>query len=301
MDWYRRYHGTCTDPKLEKVARRAGLPRAFAIAAWDAVLEYASAQGERGSVDGLDGEEIAIMIGCDTETGETLHETFHALHMIQDGRVAAWEKRQFDSDSSTDRVRRYRDRKRQEPSINPVKPKGYGPAEGDETLHETECNVSETDQNRTEQNRIYNILPDDSRPAEKPPRKASAKHPPTSALPKRGGKTEYPEPFETAWQAYPRRAEDGKADCYQHWRSAVNAGACPDRIADAASRASKGDFRPGMRKWLRNAAWDESAVAAAPKRRSWQPGQDQYSTEALKSEIDAARQRLVQQREMTNA
>lgn len=143
-EWYRRYHGTCRDPKLEKVARRAGVPRPYAIAAWDAILEYASAQNPRGSIVGLDAEEIEIAIGCTPEQAMKLLETFHETGMCFNETIAAWDKRQYASDISTERVRAFREKRRQAVE-NKEKQK--------ETARVGKRNVSETHQNRTEQNR----------------------------------------------------------------------------------------------------------------------------------------------------
>ena len=108
MQWYRRYHGSCRDPKLEKAARRAGVPRPYAIAAWEAICEVASQAVERGSVHALDSEELAIMIGCETAEAVTLIDGFNAVGLLQADRIAGWDDRQYASDHSTGRVRRHR-------------------------------------------------------------------------------------------------------------------------------------------------------------------------------------------------
>ncbi len=111
MDWYRRYHGTCTDPKLAKAARHAGVERYCAIAAWDAVLEYASGAKPRGCIFGLDPEDISFAIGCTDDQAQRLLQAFRALGMLNGERVCAWERRQFQSDSSAERTKRWRDKK----------------------------------------------------------------------------------------------------------------------------------------------------------------------------------------------
>lgn len=111
MDWYRRYHGTCRDEKIEIVAQEAGLPRPYAIAGWDGVLEYASQQPERGSTEGLDARRLAITIGCSLDEASKLLVAFEAVGLIVDGQVAKWKDRQFQSDTSTERVKRFREKK----------------------------------------------------------------------------------------------------------------------------------------------------------------------------------------------
>jgi len=111
MDWYRRYHGTCTDPKLAKAARIADVHRAFVIAAWEAVLEYASAASPRGSLCGFDHFDVAFSTDVTPEEAERILDAMRRLRMIDGDKVCAWDKRQFQSDSSAERTKRWRDKK----------------------------------------------------------------------------------------------------------------------------------------------------------------------------------------------
>jgi hypothetical protein len=154
MDWYRRYHGTCADPKMRLVARSAGVPTPFAIAAWDAVLEHASAHEERGSVQGLNGELLAVTIDCSDEEGERLLTAFRKRGMINAlDRVAAWDKRQPSDPTAAERMKRYRERKK-------AAAEEHGPNGDDAKRHDerNDRNASPDGrnalpQNRTEKNR----------------------------------------------------------------------------------------------------------------------------------------------------
>lgn len=114
MEWYRRYHGTCRDQKLEMVARAAGVPRPFAIAAWDGVLEYASAHEDRGSIAGLTAEWLSITIGCEEEEAKKLLRAMIDKGLVSrdPSRVVAWDKRQPGDPTAAERMKRMRDRKR---------------------------------------------------------------------------------------------------------------------------------------------------------------------------------------------
>lgn len=114
MDWYRRYHGTCADPKLRLVARTAKVPTPFAIAAWDACLEFASDRDdERGSIAGFSAELLAVTIDIETEDAERLLAAFRLRGMIlADDTVKAWSKRQPNDPTAAERMRRYREKKR---------------------------------------------------------------------------------------------------------------------------------------------------------------------------------------------
>lgn len=114
MDWYRRYRGTCRDEKLEMAAKKADLPRPYAIAAWDAVLEFACGHEDRGRIDGIDSCRVSVMIGCTDEQAGALLDAFTALGMIDGGVVVRWKDRQFQADNSYERVKRYREKQRNE-------------------------------------------------------------------------------------------------------------------------------------------------------------------------------------------
>ncbi|MEY5098775.1 MAG: hypothetical protein RJA36_1494 [Pseudomonadota bacterium] len=117
MDWYRRYHGTCADPKLRLVARSAQVPTPFAIAAWDACLEYASDRDDRGSMAGYSAELLAVTIDVTESDAERLLQAFRARGMIlPDDRIKAWGKRQPSDATAAERMRRYRARKAEKSS-----------------------------------------------------------------------------------------------------------------------------------------------------------------------------------------
>jgi hypothetical protein len=110
MDWYRRYHGTCRDEKLELAANEADLPRPYAIAGWDGILEFASQHDARGSIEGMDARRLAVMIGCRIDEAERLISAFRTQGMIDGSSVVKWKDRQFQSDTSTERSRRHREK-----------------------------------------------------------------------------------------------------------------------------------------------------------------------------------------------
>jgi len=112
MDWFRLYHGTCTDAKLSLAKAYCGLPRPYVIAGWIAVLEHASSRSERGSLEGLSAELLAVTIDCSVDEAERLLAAFEKAGLVRDGRVASWEKRQPADPGAADRMRRHRARRR---------------------------------------------------------------------------------------------------------------------------------------------------------------------------------------------
>lgn len=124
MDWFRWWHGSVTDPKLQRVARMAGATVGEVIAVWACVLERASSvttgdagvtQGNkpvtRGDVVGFDCDDHDVLLGfADGKTAQI----FAALSdrgLIEQGRIARWDERQPKrEDSSTARTREWRER-----------------------------------------------------------------------------------------------------------------------------------------------------------------------------------------------
>jgi len=140
MDWFKSYHGAPFDPKLAVVAKRAGRPRGEIVAVWWAVLDYASRNAEtRGNARNADAEEIAIAFDFNTEDVLTILQAMRERGMIEtDGTVSAWEKRQSgQGGTSTERVRRYRERVKQ-----------------NETVSETAGNAETTEEKRVEEKDI---------------------------------------------------------------------------------------------------------------------------------------------------
>lgn len=92
MEWFRHYHGLCTDPKLHKISRNAKVSRAIIIAAWCAVLEHASQQEIRGDVSDIEPADLAFLIDQKPSVAQRIWDAILASDLIVDGRVAAWEK-----------------------------------------------------------------------------------------------------------------------------------------------------------------------------------------------------------------
>ncbi len=110
MQWFRWYHGTCTNPKMGSIARRAGATRERVIAVWAMVLESASKSDERGRYT-VDAEGIADCLNCDTESIDAILAAMHERDMLADGAVLKWEEWQKPTDASAERVRRHRAKK----------------------------------------------------------------------------------------------------------------------------------------------------------------------------------------------
>jgi hypothetical protein len=160
MDWFRHYHGLCTDPKLHRIARTAKVSRGLVIAAWCAILETASQNDPRGLADDVDETALAFLIDVKPGVAGRILEAIRATGLIdEEGHVAAWNKRQRASDDVAVRVAKHRERtpvnevlgkKRfqhdRDPDANPL-PENETQAGGNVT------NLYRTEQNRTDTER----------------------------------------------------------------------------------------------------------------------------------------------------
>lgn len=108
--WYRAYEGTVTDAKIAEAGLIAGCSRSVAIAAWHCILE-SCATAQRGGEYDTSPRRVAVILGEPIATVSALFDAFTELGMLQDGSVTAWKQRQYESDTSTERVRKFRQRR----------------------------------------------------------------------------------------------------------------------------------------------------------------------------------------------
>ena len=127
--WFRMYAEFATDPKIRTMSDslQIRLIRLFCLRS-------------SGLTEKLSEDELKYGLGCNDN--ETFHETkssFQAKGFIDENwAVLNWNKRQFVSDSSTERVNKFRARQALKQS---------------ETFQKRDETQNETHQNRTEQNR----------------------------------------------------------------------------------------------------------------------------------------------------
>lgn len=118
MQWFRWHHGSVTDPKFNLVARKAGASLPEVLAVWAFLLETASASTERGNFGEVDCEAVDCLFGMDDGKTALILEQMSQRGLIESGSVSSWEKRQpkreREDDSSTERSRAFRQRKRNE-------------------------------------------------------------------------------------------------------------------------------------------------------------------------------------------
>lgn len=137
MDWFRFYSDAINDRKFRRIAFETQQPVATVLGIWTIVLSIASESPVRGAllIGPLPANEndVSMAAGCNvSETFQKFCETGLVTQVDGIWCVSAWDKRQYASDASSDRVRAYRERVKN----------GQNPP--DETLQERYTDVSVT-------------------------------------------------------------------------------------------------------------------------------------------------------------
>jgi hypothetical protein len=143
--WFRYYSETIKDKKIDLIAEESDLGFLSTIGAWSLLLCMANDSPIRGSLyvtlqKRYTNEYIIKTLRLSKEDGEKLINLFIDYDMIdidenQAYRVKNWDKRQFKSDFSNERVNKYRLKKKEEEQENEE-------SNGGETLHVTFHSVS---------------------------------------------------------------------------------------------------------------------------------------------------------------
>lgn len=109
--WYRAYDGTVTDPKFGEIALTVGCSKSVAISTWHTILESCAATNDGGRFT-VTPRRCAVILAEPIATIEAVFAEMASLGMISDGAVSAWKARQYESDNSTERSRKHRQRRR---------------------------------------------------------------------------------------------------------------------------------------------------------------------------------------------
>lgn len=132
VPWYRMYNEVLNDPKLKRVAGRTGVAHVTVLGAWAMLLTMASMSPERGRLflaEGIPWEQRDLIDELEIPEAQALLSNFIEIGLLDVGddgifSIHQWSSRQYDSDSSTERVRKHREKKKSE---TPVKRYGHVP------------------------------------------------------------------------------------------------------------------------------------------------------------------------------
>ncbi len=109
ISWWRSWHGAPMDPKWQLIAARAKVKTIIVTSVAWALMDYASQNNPRGSIEGFDAEVYAFYAGVEVHEVTAVIQALIDREIIVDGVFKNWEKRQpRREDDSTERVERYR-------------------------------------------------------------------------------------------------------------------------------------------------------------------------------------------------
>ncbi len=148
LPWFRAYTDAATDPKFTIVSQITGVHPMVVFGVWFELLCLAGRSPVRGSLYITETKpygimELAAITRLDEEAVKSLMDAFMDVGMVgtEEGTytITNWDKRQYTSDSSADRVRKHRTK---QPVCN-----------GDVTLHDRYSNVTVTPPETDTENR----------------------------------------------------------------------------------------------------------------------------------------------------
>ena len=113
MGWLRLYAEMATDPKFQLIARRVDEPPAMVIGVFTHMLCHAEQRrgAARGTLDGWSEDRAAITLGIEATRIARIRAAMEGLVLAGDA-ITGWSRRQFPTDSSTDRTRAWRARRK---------------------------------------------------------------------------------------------------------------------------------------------------------------------------------------------
>ena len=276
MDWWRAYHGLPNDPKIALVAlvTPCNAKKHEVTAVWVTLLDLASQNTPRGSIDGADSEQIGWTLEMEPARVEAIIETMRKKRMIVGNSIKAWDKRQPKrerEDNSGERVKAFRDRQKQQRNDGV-----------------TPCNA----QRRGEENRLeekkeeHPLTPSDEfelQPPKEPNAETSPDHPRVvrPAVPSQENGW-----FAQWWAIY--WLKNAKKDARKAFAHHVKTEARFQRVM-AATREQSPEMmsrepskRPYGATWLNGERWEDEP-AAAPVNGTTPPGARPSSTDAVRA------------------
>lgn len=295
IQWFRWYHGTCSDPKFALVARKSGASLPDVLAVWAYLLERASAAGDRGDFGDVDVEAVDCMFGFpDTRTAAVM-AAMEERRLISGTRFVQWDKRQpkreRDDPDAAERKRAERERAEREraekagqgaagdggghgepPAATGGQAKPGGADAGAVTPAAAPACQCAPDQDADAHVTPCHATSRQIWPREEKRRKRNTNppHPPADG----GGA------FAAWWAEWPEgpRKVD-QVGCERHWRrarlddeaEAVLAGLRAAAASDGW-RKDGGAFVPAPRRWLRERRWlapTEAEASAAQAEATW--------------------------------
>ena len=202
--WFRMYSEVLGDRKMDRAASLSGLSHMEVLGAWTGLLCLASDSPVRGFLlltesMPLTQPEIAEYVGTDTETMDAALAAFERLGMLSlDANgvyaICQWAGRQYESDTSTERVRKFRERQAEQVTETPEAPTVAGDAERSRNVTVTPQSQSQSQSQIRTDTEVSGSARPEPEPAPAPNRRSDprSKHPAIMAARAATGAKHYP-------------------------------------------------------------------------------------------------------------
>lgn len=191
MKWVRLYNATANDPNWRMIAADTGLPVHAVLAAWTAMLCHASEATPRGTLAGWMDKRAAAILDLKPADLTAIREAMQGVTLDGD-RLLNWDQEQYESDTSAERTRVYRERKKQR----------------DRNVTPSSRNGDETSRNDDVTSRDGDVT---SPPLRATDNRYQNKEPPLRGVNARERARGDDPDFETWWSAYPHKVGKGAA------------------------------------------------------------------------------------------
>lgn len=160
LPWFRLYSEIISDRKIAMIARLSGRSKAEIIGAFTILMCLASESPDRGVLLATENvlysiADIAAEFGLDEQETQEILEYFQKLEMLQvnddkEISIRNWDKRQYKSDDSNERVTRYRQNRNQ--NVTPPLQGRYSNAEVTPPDNRVQITDTEDREQRAEDN-----------------------------------------------------------------------------------------------------------------------------------------------------
>ncbi len=112
MHFFKIHHGFCNNPKFNLISHNTKQPKAIVLAVITSLLEYASMQKPRGSIDGFNAEAYAYDLGINEDSVVTICNALRNIEFISDSSIRNWEEYQTYDRTGAERQRKFRQNKK---------------------------------------------------------------------------------------------------------------------------------------------------------------------------------------------
>lgn len=245
MNWFRFYHEALDDPKVQRLSGDT-------FKAWINILCLASRNNPRGALPPV--EDIGFALRVSTDAAQSIIDELVRVGLVDAGDDALephnWAERQRVSDTSNDRVARYRAKNRDNNDGNVT-----GNVTGNDDVTDVKRKCNGLEQNREEKKR--------TEPPKSPTGDETA---PLTVID--GGRTPTPAErrFDLFWKAYPRRT--GKQAALKIWQRLRPDDDMTARMIEAVGMQKKsrdwqkdgGQYIPNPATWLNQGRWDDDPI-----------------------------------------